>query len=176
MGKTLDCDHLSLSGQLIPLKLPQRNASMAPIQIKFAKDFEMLEARMRRLMENMFGPWSGQATSASPKFQPAADIYETPEGLIIRLELAGLTKADISLTLHRQELLVSGRRRFPQAEPVQRFHRLEIDYGSFVRRFHLPKNVDESRVEAEYNNGILAIKLLWRQAVPPRHIAIKEEE
>jgi HSP20 family protein len=149
---------------------------MAPIQIKFAKDFEMMEARMRRLMENMFGPWSGQTTSATPKFQPAADIYETPEALIIRLELAGIAKSDISLTLHRQELLVSGRRRFPQSEPVQRFHRLEIDYGSFERRFHLPKAADESQVEAEYNNGILAIKLRWRQASPPRHIAIKEEE
>ena len=118
---------------------------MAPIQIKFAKDFEMMEARMRRFMENMFGPWSGQAATASPKFQPAADIYETPQALIIRMELAGLTKADISLTLHRLELIVSGRRRFPQAEPVQRFHRLEIDYGSFERRFHLPRAVDETQ-------------------------------
>ena len=149
---------------------------MAPIQIKFAKDFEMIEARMRRLMENMFGPWSGQALSASPQFQPAADIYETPEALFIRMELAGLTKADISLTLHRQELVVSGRRRFPQAESVRKFHLLEIEYGSFARRFQLPRAVDETRVEAEYNNGILVIKLLWRQAVPPRHIAIKEEE
>jgi HSP20 family protein len=149
---------------------------MAPIQIKFAKDIEMLEARMRRLMENMFGPWSGQVLSASPQFQPAADIYETPEALFIRMELAGLTKADISLTLHRQELVVSGRRRFPQAEPVRKFHLLEIEYGSFARRFQLPRAVDETRVEAEYNNGILMIKLLWRQAAPPRHIAIKEEE
>jgi HSP20 family protein len=59
---------------------------------------------------------------------------------------------------------------------VQRFHRLEIEYGSFERRFHLPKAVDETKVEAEYNNGILAIKLVWRQVSPPRHIAIKEEE
>ena len=149
---------------------------MAPIQIKFAKDFEMVEARMRRLMENMFGSWSGQATTGLPKFQPSADIYETPEALIIRMELAGLAKADISLTLHRLELIVSGRRRFPQADPVQRFHLLEIEYGSFERRFQLPRAVDESRVEAAYNNGILVIKLLWRQAVPPRHIAIRQEE
>jgi HSP20 family molecular chaperone IbpA len=149
---------------------------MAPIQIKFAKDFEMMEARMRRLMENMFGPWSGQAAMVSPKFQPAADIYETPQALIIRMELAGLTRADISLTLHRLELVVSGRRRFPQAEPVQRFHRLEIDYGNFERRFQLPRAADEARVEAEYTNGILVIKLPWRAAVPPRHIAIREEE
>lgn len=149
---------------------------MAPIQIKFAKDFEMMEARMRRLMENMFGPWSGQSAAASPKFQPSADIYETPEALIIRMELAGLTKTDISLTLHRMELIVSGRRRFPQADPIQRFHLLEIEYGSFERRFQLSRVVDENRVEAEYINGILEIKLLWRQAVPPRHIAIKEEE
>jgi HSP20 family protein len=149
---------------------------MAPIKIKFAKDFEMMETRMRRLMENMFGPWSGQAPTASPKFQPAADIYETPQALIIRMDLAGLTKSDISLTLHRQELAVSGRRRFPQNDPVQRFHRLEIEYGSFERRFQLPRVVDENQVEAEYNNGILIIKLIWRQAAPPRHIAIKDEE
>jgi HSP20 family protein len=149
---------------------------MAPIKIKFAKDFEMMEARMKRLMENMFGHWSGQSISASPKFQPAADIYETPQALIIRMELAGLNKADLSLTVHRQELVVVGRRRFPQADPVQRFHRLEIEYGSFERRFHLPRAVDETGVEAEYNNGILIIKLLWRQASPPLHIAIKEEE
>jgi len=149
---------------------------MAPIKIRFAKDFEMMEARMRRLMENMFGHWSGQSIAASPKFQPAADIYETPQALIIRMELAGLTKADISLTVHRQELVVGGRRRFPQADPVQRFHRLEIEYGSFERRFQLPRAVDETGVEAEYSNGILVIKLLWRQASPPLHIAIKEEE
>ena len=149
---------------------------MAPIKIRFAKDFEMMEARMRRLMENMFGHWSGQSIAASPKFQPAADIYETPQALIIRMELAGLTKADISLTVHRQELVVGGRRRFPQADPVQRFHRLEIEYGSFERRFQLPRFVDETGVEAEYHNGILVIKLLWRQASPPLHIAIKEEE
>ena len=149
---------------------------MAPIKIRFAKDFEMMEARMRRLMENMFGPWSGPSADAAPKFQPAADIYETPQRLIIRMELAGLTKADIALTLHRQELVVSGRRRFPQADAVQRFHRLEIEYGSFQRRFHLPKVVDETLVEAEYNNGILVIKLPWRQASPPQHIVIKEEE
>jgi HSP20 family protein len=153
-----------------------RNASMAPIKIRFAKDFEMMEARMRRLMENMFGHWSGQSIAVSPKFQPAADIYETPQALIIRMELAGLTKADISLTVHRQELVVGGRRRFPQADPVQRFHRLEIEYGSFERRFQLPRTVDETGVEAEYHNGILVIKLLWRQASPPRHIAITEEE
>lgn len=149
---------------------------MAPIKVRFAKDFELMETRMRQLMESMFGTWSGPSLSPSPKFHPAADIYETPQALIIRMELAGLTKADIALTLHRQELAVSGRRRFPQADPVQRFHRLEIDYGSFERRFQLPRAVDETRVEAEYTNGILVIKLLWRQARPPQHIAIKEEE
>jgi HSP20 family protein len=149
---------------------------MAPIKIKFAKDFEMMETRMRRLMENMFGTWSEPSISSSPKFQPAADIYETPQALIIRMELAGLYKADISLTVHRQELVVGGRRRFPKADPVQRFHRLEIEYGSFERRFQLPRTVDETQVEAEYINGILVIKLLWRQVSPPRHITIKEEE
>ncbi|WP_169311538.1 Hsp20/alpha crystallin family protein [Desulfobacca acetoxidans] len=136
----------------------------------------MLEIKMRRLMENMFGPWSASTPAAAHSYHPAADIYETPESLVIRMELAGLNKADISLTLHRQELAVCGRRRFPSSEPVQRFYHLEIEYGNFERRFQLPKAVEEARVEAEYNNGLLIIRLPWRQAGPSQRISVKEEE
>jgi HSP20 family protein len=149
---------------------------MAPIKIKIAKDFEMLEERMRRLMENLFGPWSSTMPAGAPNFHPAADIYETPQALVIRMELAGLQTSEIALTVHRQELVVAGRRRFPAEEPIGRFHRLEIDYGNFERRFPLPKAVDEGRVEAEYLNGILTVRLFWRQASPPRQIVIREEE
>lgn len=148
---------------------------MAPIKIKIPKDFEMIEARMRRLMESMFGPWSEPVPSEVGGFQPAADIYETPAGLVIRLELAGVKLEDISLLLHQRELVINGRRRFPAAEPVQRFYRLEIDYGRFERRFLLPKPVAEELVTAEYQNGVLEIRLPWRPPATPQRIVVREE-
>lgn len=147
---------------------------MTPIKIRLLKDFEMIEARMRRLMESMFGPWGEPASAEAGSFQPAADVYETPTGLVIRLELAGVIKDDLSLTLHQRELVVSGRRRFPSHEPVQRFYRLEIDYGRFERRFLLPKPIDEEGATADYQSGVLEVRLPWRRPATQR-ITIREE-
>lgn len=133
-----------------------------------------MEARMRRLMESMFGPWSEPVATEGGGFQPAADVYETPAGLVIRLELAGVGKDDLSLTLHPRELVVSGRRRFPSTEAVQRFYRLEIDYGRFERRFPLPKPVDEEMASADYQSGVLVVRLPWRRPTTQK-ISVREE-
>ena len=148
---------------------------MVPIKIKFPKDFEMIEARMRRLMESLFGPWSEPVPSEAGGFQPAADVYETPTGLVIRMELAGVLREDISLFLHQRELVVNGRRRFPAAESIRRFYRLEIDYGRFERRFLLPQPVAEELVTAEYQSGVLEIRLPWQPPATPQRIPVREE-
>ncbi len=146
---------------------------MGSIKIRIAKDFEMLEDRMRRMMDNFFGAWV-QPQTASPTFRPAADIYENPGEMVIRMDLAGVVREELNLTLNRQELIISGRRRFPATEPVQRFYNLEIDYGWFERKFNLPQGVEESAIRAEYKNGVLEVRLPWRQPAPPQRIPVKE--
>jgi len=146
---------------------------MGSIKIRFAKDFEMLEERMRRMMDSFFGAWV-QPHSASPTFRPAADIFENPEELVIRMDIAGVLREDLNLTLSRQELVISGRRRFPSDEPVQRFYSLEIDYGGFERRFTLPQAVEEGAIRAEYKNGVLEVRLSWKKPAPPQRIPVRE--
>jgi HSP20 family protein len=148
---------------------------MGSIKISFTKDLDQFESRMRRMMDNLFGPGIHTQAAPSPRFEPAVDIYETPQEMVIRLELAGMRKEDFSITLNRQELIIRGCRRFLASDPVERFHRLEINYGKFEQRFHLPRSIEENNIQADYNNGILEVRLPWRPSAPAKRIAVKEE-
>ena len=148
---------------------------MGSIRIRIAKDFERLEEQMRRMMENLFGQVNPFVASPLPRFRPAVDVYETPDEMVLRMELAGVIKEELSLTLNQQQLNISGRRRFFTNDPVQRFLQLEIDYGLFDRTFQIPKLIEESQVRAEYNNGILEVRLPFRRPSPAKTIPVKEE-
>jgi HSP20 family protein len=124
------------------------------IKIRLRRDFDHLQDRVRRFRHSLLeGHQSGQV------FRPPADLYETAQGLVLRLELAGVKPEDIALTLAGQELAVQGRRQPPDASQVQRILRLEMSYGDFERRFTLPLAIDPQRVEARFQDGILTVHL-----------------
>lgn len=148
---------------------------MGSIKIRLTKDLDQFESRMRRMMDNLFGPGLHTQAAPAPRFEPAVDIYETPIEMVIRLELAGMRKEDFSITLNRQELSIRGCRRFFSSDPVERFHRLEINYGKFEQRFRLPRSVEENNIQADYTNGILEVRLPWRSSTPAKRIAVTEE-
>ena len=76
------------------------------IKIRIIRDFDHLEEQMRRGFDTLL-----EAYQTPVSFRPAADFYETAQGLVLRLELAGVASEDVSLTLTGHELLVRGRRR-----------------------------------------------------------------
>ncbi len=80
------------------------------IRIRIIRDFEHLEEQVRRGFDTLLA-----AHKTSVSFRPAADFFETTQGLVLRLELAGVTSEDVSLTLTGHELVVRGRRRPPAA-------------------------------------------------------------
>ncbi|OGR26258.1 MAG: hypothetical protein A2139_13105 [Desulfobacca sp. RBG_16_60_12] len=100
-----------------------------------------------------------EAHKTSASFRPAADLYETTQGLVLRLELAGMAPGDVSLTLTGRELVVRGRRRPPPPEGIRRFVHLEMAFGMFERSFSLPIPIDPQGVEACYLDGILEVHL-----------------
>ncbi|MFP3869182.1 MAG: Hsp20/alpha crystallin family protein [Desulfobacteraceae bacterium] len=148
---------------------------MGSIIIRIAKDFEQLEEQMRRMMDNLFGPGKPSQGSSLPRFRPAVDVYETPDEMVLRMELAGVVKEELSITLNQQQLNITGRRRFFTNDPIQRFLQLEIDYGLFDRTFKIPKLIEETQVQAEYHNGILEVRLPFRRPSPTKTIAVQEE-
>jgi len=137
------------------------------IKIRIIRDFEHLEEQVRRSLDTLL-----EAYKTPASFRPAADFYETTQGLVLRLELAGVAAADVSLSLTGHELVVRGRRRPPPPEGIQRFVHLEMAFGSFERRFTLPIPVDPQRVEARYADGVLEVHLP-RKSPQTRKIPVK---
>ena len=137
------------------------------IKIRVIRDFDCLEEQVRRGLDTVL-----EAHKASASFRPAADFYETTQGLVLRLELAGVAAEDISLSLTAHELVVRGRRRPPPPAGLRRFIRLEMGFGAFERRFTLPISIDPDKVEAAYVDGILEVSLP-RKAPQSRQITVK---
>ena len=137
------------------------------IKIRIIRDFEHLEEQVRRGFDTLL-----EAYKTPVSFRPAADFFETAQGLVLRLELAGVVAQDVSLTLTGHELLVRGRRRPPAPEGIRRFVHLEMAFGIFERRFTLPIAVDPQRVEARYVDGVLEVHLP-RKASRTRTIPVK---
>jgi len=137
------------------------------IRIRIIRDFEHLEEQVRRGFDALL-----EAHKTSASFRPAADIYETTQGLVLRLELAGVAAADVSLSLTGHELVVRSRRRPPPPAGIQRFVHLEMAFGIFERSFTLPISIDPQGVEARYVDGVLEVHLP-RKAPQTRKIPVK---
>jgi len=92
-------------------------------------------------------------------FMPSVDVSETDTRFDLSVELPGLRKEDIHVDLEKGRLTISGERKFEKEEEGKNYHRIETQYGSFNRTFHLPDSIDEESVVAKYDNGILNITI-----------------
>jgi len=106
----------------------------------------------------------------SPRFlldqrvwSPQMDVLETPEAFMIIAEVASLKKDEIRVTVKRNLVYLAGKRERPPMANTVRYLQMEIEYGSFERTFQLPVQVDESRIEAHYRDGLLTVVLPKKQ-------------
>ena len=99
------------------------------------------------------------ALASHSSWTPNTDVYETPDGLVVKMEIAGIEKDALEITLNDRLLLVRGHRKDPCRERRCTFRQMEIDYGPFERRIIIPRSVDGSRVRAQFQNGFLHIEL-----------------
>ena len=93
-------------------------------------------------------------------WQPYADVYETEEEFIIKLELAGVAKSDIAITLSGDQLCVRGiRRESVHQEGKRWYHKMEIIQGQFEKLVALPQSIAANQIKSSFSNGILDIRL-----------------
>ena len=138
------------------------------IKIRIIRDIEHLEERMRSWRDRLF-----PLDNVELPFRPAADLYETPEGLVLQMEIPGAVREELGIDLAGQELIVRGRRRPLPPANVSRVLHYEISYGSFERSFHIPMAIDPEGVRARYEQGILEVRLP-RQHPRSRRIPVRE--
>ena len=92
-------------------------------------------------------------------FNPKTDVAETEMAYEIHLALPGMKKEDFKLELNENLLTISGERKFNEEKQDKNYHTVETFYGSFSRSFRVPENVEASKIQAAYVNGILEVTL-----------------
>ncbi len=118
------------------------------------------------------GEQQNESLSAG-NFIPPVDIYEDVHQLVLKLEVPGIPQDDLQINLENQTLTVKGERNFVKDEKEENFHRIERRYGSFVRSFTLPATVETDSAQATYENGVLSITLLKKEAAKPKQVKIE---
>lgn len=134
-----------------------------------------VQARMNKLFESALGMSDFDTPEEPDSWSPVCDVYESPDCLVVSLELPGLEQSQIDVRVDGDDLVVSGERAIRQEERGERFHRVERPYGKFLRRFHLPSTVNRDAIEASFRNGLLRITLLnqGNKQKDPIHVAIR---
>jgi HSP20 family protein len=92
--------------------------------------------------------------------------------LVIKAELPGVSKDDISIEVHQNTLMLRGQRKHEAEVKEENYHRVERTYGTFQRSFVLQTMVDQNKVQATFKDGVLELHLPKSEAAKPRRIAI----
>jgi HSP20 family protein len=125
---------------------------------------------MDRLFEDLVGE-AGPAPTAG--WIPAADLKESDDGFTVRLDLPGVDKKDVKVSVHDDVVTIRGERKQEKAEQNQSWHRNERIYGLFERSFRLGVPLDPSRVKATYQSGVLTVSVPKAESSKPREIEIE---
>jgi HSP20 family protein len=134
------------------------------------RDLAVLQDRMNRL----FTDYGSREEGALSAWAPAVDIYENEKKeLVLKVELPDVKHEDVSVTVENNTLSLSGERKFDSEVKKEHYHRIERAYGSFSRSFSLPTTVDTTRIGAEFKNGVLTVRLPFREEAKPRSINVE---
>ncbi|HZM58756.1 MAG TPA: Hsp20/alpha crystallin family protein [Vicinamibacterales bacterium] len=121
-----------------------------------------------------FDPFREFAIVPRGNWVPPVDIFETAShDLVIKAELPDVNREDVTVTVENNVLTLRGEKKLPADVRDDQFRRVERDYGSFSRSFTLPNTVDAAKVSADYKNGVLTIRLPFREEAKPRTINVE---
>ena len=90
---------------------------------------------------------------------PAADVYQTPDGWRVKVELAGVSPEDMHLSVEGNMLHISGSRKDRYCAGDYSYHQMEITYSSFEKKLKFPASIEGAAIEHNFENGLLLIRL-----------------
>ena len=132
------------------------------------------------VFEDVFGTLFNDSVGALAKaaqtgsWTPAVDIVESTDAYTLTADLPGLTKGDVHLTVEDGVLTLSGERKSERSDSNEFGHRYERAYGKFSRSFQLESGIENSKISAEFKNGLLKVVLPKVEASKPFEVSIAE--
>jgi len=116
---------------------------------------------------------NSQESLTLAEWMPVVDISEDDREYVITAELPEVKKEDVRVTVENGVLTITGERKFEKEEKGKRWHRVERAYGSFARSFALPDDGDAAKVNAEFKEGVLKVRVTKSEAARPKQIEVK---
>ena len=120
---------------------------------------------MRRLTDD--------AGTSFSDWAPALDVEETDKEYLIKADLPAIKKDDLKIGIDHGMLTLEGERRHEKEEKGRKFHRVERAYGKFMRRLELPLDIDDTKVLAEFKDGVLNVHIPKSATAKPRTVDVK---
>ncbi len=138
------------------------------------KEIVSLQDRMNQILEEpFFRPFfeekNGHGLST---WAPSVDVYEDTEKLVIKAELPEMDQKEIEVKVEDNHLMIRGERKLEKEEKKENYHKIERSYGCFSRSFTLPTTVDQEKIKATYDRGVLKVELPKREETKPRQISV----
>ena len=145
---------------------------MAIIRWDPFRDLITIREKMNRLFEEAVSSRGEEKDLVSSSWSPSVDIYETENELVLSAEIPGIDEKDIEIKLEDNTLTLKGERKFEKETKEENYHRIERAYGSFYRSFSLPPYVDQDKINAEHENGVLRIVMPKKPELQPRTVKV----
>jgi HSP20 family protein len=143
------------------------------------RELEEMNERLNRAFGGLGRPGAARASEAGrealtvPDWAPVVDITETDEEYLIKAEIPEVKREDVKVSVENGVLTMQGERKQEKEEKGKKFHRVERYYGSFLRTFTVPDNVDDTKVRAEFKDGVLNVHLPKSEKAKPKAIDVK---
>ena len=137
------------------------------------KEMDDLQKRLSSVFGMSQRPSGGKEDMTVAQWLPLVDITEDDKEYLIKAELPEVKKEEVKVSVETGVLTISGERKFEREEKNKRYHRVERAYGSFTRSFAVPDDADDSKVAAEFKDGVLTVHLAKSEKARPKSIEVK---
>jgi len=147
---------------------------MALIRWEPVTEFHTIQNEMNRLFNTFFDQPAptGRGDAPSRRWIPAMDLIETADHYVLRADLPGLDDDDVTIQLEDNVLTISGERKTRHEQHEEGYYRIERAFGNFTRSLTLPDGIDADAVQAQFDRGVLEIRIPKPEQKKPRQVQI----
>ena len=136
------------------------------------RDMSTLQHRINHLFNEPFFRSGDDDELSLGTWSPAVDMFDDDDKIVIKAELPGMEKKDISVDIDNQVLTLSGERNYDNEVKEENYYRRERSYGKFQRAFTLPADVDSDKIKAEFKDGVLQVEVPKPEEQKPKQVTI----
>ena len=145
---------------------------MAIVKYNPFRDLRTMQEQMNRLLDMAWNREFGEELREGV-WQPPVDIYEDENSVVIKAEVPDVDQKDIEVRIEDNTLTLRGERKHNNEVKKENYHRVERYYGQFQRIFTLPQTIDQEKVKASCEKGVLTITLPKREETKPKQISVE---